>query len=61
MVNERFIDINLGNKCNFRCAYCYEDNMEFCHRHIVAAWLELSLGIEINEIVVKNGKIVNID
>ena len=28
MVNERFIDINLGNECNFRCAYCYEDNME---------------------------------
>ena len=40
---------------------CYEDNKQFCHRHIVAAWLELSLGIEINEIVVKNGKIVIVD
>lgn len=25
---EYFIDINLGNSCNFRCKYCYEDGME---------------------------------
>ena len=24
---------------------CYEDSREFCHRHIVAEWLEISLGI----------------
>lgn len=29
---------------------CYEDNEEFCHRHIVAAWLELLLGIEVPEV-----------
>ena len=28
---------------------CYEDNNEFCHRHIVSAWLELFLDIEVNE------------
>ncbi len=29
---------------------CYEDNMEFCHRHIVAAWLELLLDIKVREV-----------
>lgn len=28
---------------------CYEDNSEFCHRHIVAAWLELLLNIKVPE------------
>ena len=31
---------------------CYEDNDEFCHRHIVAAFLELFLNIEIKEVKV---------
>ena len=31
---------------------CYEDNMEFCHRHIVAYWLEKNLGIEVPEVKV---------
>lgn len=25
---------------------CYEPNDEFCHRHIVSAWLELTTGVE---------------
>lgn len=29
---------------------CYETNTEFCHRHIVAAWFEIMLGIKIPEI-----------
>ena len=29
---------------------CYEDNMEFCHRHIVSAWFELVLGRSVPEI-----------
>lgn len=29
---------------------CYENNDEFCHRHIVAAWLELLLGVSIPEV-----------
>ena len=31
---------------------CYEDSMEFCHRHIVAYWLEKKLGIEVPEVKV---------
>ena len=30
---------------------CYEDNDEFCHRHIVAAWFELFLGLEVVQVV----------
>lgn len=29
---------------------CYEDNTEFCHRHIVAAWFELFLDVKIREL-----------
>lgn len=31
---------------------CYEPNTEFCHRHIVAAWLEILLDIHVPEIKV---------
>lgn len=37
---------------------CYENSYEFCHRHIVAAWLELMLDIEVPEITLIDGKIV---
>lgn len=30
---------------------CYEKPGEFCHRHIVADWLGMELGIKINEYV----------
>ena len=26
---------------------CYEDSKDFCHRHIVSAWFELTLGVKI--------------
>ena len=29
---------------------CYEDNDEFCHRHIVAEWINLLLDIEVPEV-----------
>lgn len=29
---------------------CYESSLDFCHRHIVAAWLELECGIVVPEI-----------
>lgn len=32
-----------------RAILCYEPNMKFCHRHLVAAWLELLLGVEVPE------------
>lgn len=28
---------------------CYEDNTEFCHRHIVAAWFEILLDVTVPE------------
>lgn len=37
---------------------CYEDPKEFCHRHLVAAWLELYYGIEVREVkVLEDGKL----
>lgn len=35
---------------------CYEDSNQFCHRHIVAAWLELSLGVQIDEVTINEDK-----
>lgn len=32
---------------DFSILLCYEDNNEFCHRHIVAAWFELLLNVKI--------------
>ena len=29
---------------------CYEDSNEFCHRHLVAFWFELFLGIQTSEV-----------
>lgn len=40
-----------------RILVCYEDNMEFCHRHIIAAWIELFLEIEIPEVKVEDSKL----
>lgn len=36
---------------------CYEEGTEFCHRHIVAEWFEILLGVEVPEIKIVNGKI----
>ena len=37
---------------------CYEDAPLFCHRHIVAAWLELTLGISVPEVALVDNKII---
>ena len=36
---------------------CWEPPGEFCHRRLVAKWLENELGIEVPEIGGKNGKL----
>jgi len=36
---------------------CWEEPMEFCHRRIVAAWLEENLGIEVPEWNIKDEKL----
>ena len=40
---------------------CYESNTQFCHRHIVAAWLEILLDIKVPEMKAKDDKIEEID
>ncbi len=40
---------------------CYEDSNLFCHRHIVAEWLELTLGVSIYEVQFVNGEIKFVD
>jgi hypothetical protein len=54
MYHECVLD-NLGARTVYRelgsnaVLLCYERPDEFCHRHIVAAWLEKELGIEVEE------------
>jgi hypothetical protein len=40
---------------------CYEPNTEFCHRHIVAAWFEILLGVKVPEVKSKDYQIEEID
>lgn len=34
---------------------CYESNEDFCHRHIVSAWLEILLDVSVPEVRFNNG------
>lgn len=36
---------------------CYEEHLSFCHRHIVAAWLETELSILVPEVSIIDNKI----
>lgn len=40
---------------------CYEDSNEFCHRHIVADWFELMLGVKVPEVIIKNGNLEEVE
>ncbi len=40
---------------------CYEPNTEFCHRHIVAAWFEILLGVKVPELNAKDYQIEETD
>ena len=40
---------------------CYEENTEFCHRHIVAAWFELLLGKATPEITFDGCKLTEVN
>lgn len=41
---------------------CYENNNEFCHRHIIAYYLEFILNIEVPEVKIdSNGKITRLE
>lgn len=45
------------NELDASILLCYENNNEFCHRHIVAAWFELFLDVKVPEVKVVNEKI----
>lgn len=40
---------------------CYEPNYKFCHRHIVAAWLEIECGIIVPEVMPVKGALIELD
>lgn len=40
---------------------CYESNEKFCHRHIVAAWFEILLGVKVPEIKLNNDKLEEVE
>ena len=49
------------NDLNNKILLCYERSNEFCHRHVVAAWLEILLEKEIPEIEMNHGKLIILD
>ena len=49
------------NHLNYSILLCYEDSNMFCHRHIVAAWIELLLDEKVAEVNVIDGKIVEVE
>ncbi len=38
------------SELDYSVILCYEPNTEFCHRHIVAFWFEIFLGIKVPEV-----------
>lgn len=40
---------------------CYEPNTQFCHRHIIAAWLEILLGVKVPEAKAKDFQTEKVD
>lgn len=42
------------HELDYSILLCYEPNTDFCHRHIVAAWFELLLGIKVPELKVND-------
>lgn len=42
--------LEVFNDLDGKILLCYEESEYFCHRHIVAAWLELCLGVTVPEV-----------
>lgn len=49
---------SLYNELKNKVLLCYEKPDEFCHRHLVAAWLHLLLDVEVNEIKVEGDQVI---
>ena len=45
-VYNKLYELSVGKDC---VLLCYEKSDDFCHRHIVAKWLEDNLGIIVKE------------
>ena len=55
---DRIKFISNGNDC---ALCCFEKPDEFCHRHLVAYWLEECMGIAVDEVKVYNQKLVKLN
>ena len=50
------------NNLNNCILLCYEEGTNFCHRYIVAYWLEITLGIKVDEVMMnKTGELTILD
>lgn len=44
--------LKIYRELDYSFLLCYEESEDFCHRHIVAAWFELFLGLDVREVKV---------
>ena len=49
------------NELNNSILLCYESSDEFCHRYVVAAWLELFLSVKVSEAKMNGTEIVTVE
>lgn len=58
----KFLDpIKVYSDLDGKILLCYEKENEFCHRHLVAYWLEECMGIAVDEVKVYNQKLVKLN
>lgn len=43
------LDFDSPNQCNNMILLCYEKSGDFCHRHVLADWLEGNFGYKVEE------------
>lgn len=56
-------ELILENLTDDTILLCYEENLDFCHRHLVAFWFELFLGVKTSEVKIEKdtGKIIELE
>lgn len=53
--------LEVYNELDGKILLCYEDSEYFCHRHIVAEWLELCLGVTVPEVKNYGDKLLRVN
>ena len=48
---------SVANDLDGKILLCYENPNEFCHRHIVSAWLERDMNLDVNEVAVVGNRL----